>query len=52
LLHWAATYRPANSSCAVISISVNGRKLSKPQFGVPAGIWVWSVSMEGKCPPA
>lgn len=51
LLHWAATYRSANSACAVTKISVNGRKLTKPLMGIPAGVWMWSVSLQGKCPP-
>jgi hypothetical protein len=51
LLHWAATYRASNPACSVTKISVRGRKLTKPLFGVPAGVWVWSVSLEGRCPP-
>jgi hypothetical protein len=50
LLRWAATYRSPDSGCTVKSISVTGRKLTKPLFGVPAGVWEWSVSVVGRCP--
>jgi hypothetical protein len=49
---WLATagnYRSPDSSCTVINISVTGRKLTKPLFGIPAGVTVWGMSLLGKC---
>lgn len=52
LLHWASTYRARNPACTIVKISITGHILSKPLFGVPAGVREWSVSIEGKCPPS
>jgi hypothetical protein len=51
LLHAAANFRPANPACNVSKISVTGRKLSKPLFSIPTGIWVWGMTFVGRCPP-
>jgi hypothetical protein len=50
-LRAAATYRAPNPACTVIGISVTGRKLTKPLFGIPAGVWLWGMGLTGKCPP-
>jgi hypothetical protein len=50
-LHAAATYRSPNPACTVTKISVTGRKLVKPLFGIPRGVWLWSMSLVGHCPP-
>jgi hypothetical protein len=50
-LHAAATYRSPNSACTILKINVTGRKLSKPLFGIPAGVWLWGMSLTGSCPP-
>jgi hypothetical protein len=49
-VHAAATYQPPNPACTVIKISVTGRKLSKPLFGIPKGVWLWGMSLVGHCP--
>jgi hypothetical protein len=51
LVRWASNYRAPNPACTIMKISVTGRKLTKPLFGVPAGVWEWGISIEGKCPP-
>jgi hypothetical protein len=50
-LRAAATYRSPNPACTVLKIDVTGRKLSKPLFGIPAGVWLWGMSLTGTCPP-
>ncbi|HEY1763040.1 MAG TPA: DUF929 family protein [Acidimicrobiales bacterium] len=50
-LHAAATYRSPNSACTVVKTFVTGRKLSKPLFGIPAGVWLWGMSLTGSCLP-
>lgn len=50
-LHAAATYRAPNPACTVLKIWVTGRKLKKPLFGIPAGVWLWGMSLTGQCPP-
>lgn len=50
-LHAAATYRSPNPACTVMKIFVTGTKLTKPLFGIPAGVWLWGMSLEGSCPP-
>ncbi len=50
-LRAAATYRPPNPACTVEKIFVTGRKLSKPLFGIPKGVWLWGMSLVGSCPP-
>jgi hypothetical protein len=50
-LHAAATYRSPNPACTVLKVFVTGRKLSKPLFGIPAGVWLWDMSLTGSCPP-
>jgi hypothetical protein len=49
-LRAAATFRPSNPNCTVSKIVVTGRKLSKPLMGIPAGVWLWGMSLEGHCP--
>lgn len=51
MLHAAATYRTPNPACTVINISVNPNRYKKTTLGIPPGITVWSLSLEGKCPP-
>jgi hypothetical protein len=49
---WLATagsYRSPNPACTVIKISVTGRLLTKPLFGIPVGVTLWGMSLEGKC---
>jgi hypothetical protein len=49
---WLATagsYRSPNPACTVIKISITGRKLTKPLFGIPAGVTIWGMSLLGKC---
>jgi hypothetical protein len=45
----AANFRSPNPSCTVIKMSVTGRKLTKPLFGIPAGVTVWAMSGMGHC---
>jgi hypothetical protein len=48
----AANYQPPKKSvCTALRISVNGQKLRKPLFGVPAGVTTWSLSISGACKP-
>ena len=49
LLSSAANFRATKSGCTVTSIDVRGEKLTKPLFGVPAGVTEWSISLTGKC---
>ena len=49
LLATAGSYRSPNPACTVIKISVTGRILTKPLFGIPAGVTLWSMSLLGKC---
>jgi len=51
LLTSAANFRATKSGCAVTSIDVTGEKLTKPLFGVPAGVTEWSISLTGNCGP-
>ena len=51
LLTSAANFRATKSGCAVTSIDVTGEKLTKPLFGVPAGVTEWSISLTGSCGP-
>jgi hypothetical protein len=51
MMHAAATYRSPTPGCTVIKISVTGRKLTKPLFGIPAGVWLWGMGLTGHCPP-
>jgi hypothetical protein len=49
---WLATagsYRSPDSACTVIKISITGRTLTKPLFGIPAGVTLWGMSLLGKC---
>jgi hypothetical protein len=45
----AANYRSPNPGCTVLKISVTGRRLAKPLFGIPAGVTLWAISLAGKC---
>jgi hypothetical protein len=47
----AANFRAPNPACTVIKISVTGRRLVKPLLGIPAGVTLWAISLEGKCNP-
>jgi hypothetical protein len=49
LLATAGNYRSPNPACTVIKVSVTGRILTKPLFGIPAGVTLWGISLLGKC---
>lgn len=51
MLHAAATYRAPNPACTVIKISIIPTRYKKTTIGIPPGITVWALSLEGKCPP-
>jgi len=50
-LHAAATFRPANPACTVQKIDVTPNRYKKTTLGIPPGVTVWGMSLEGRCPP-
>ncbi|HUY42773.1 MAG TPA: DUF929 family protein [Acidimicrobiales bacterium] len=42
--------RDGSTGCTITNANVTGRVLTKPLLGIPAGVEIWAISLQGVCP--